>query len=224
MLNLELFINKTILFVKNSLEKNDAGHDWWHVERVWQMARRIAEDEVSRGVNVDMLVVELGALLHDVGDAKFHGGDDKVGEKQVGDFLATLTIDSSIKEHVLNIVKHISFRHSLDKKPNRFSSSELSIVQDADRLDAMGAIGIARAFSYGGFSGRPLHDHNYLVKTQLSKHEYQTAKSPTIAHFYEKLLTLKDKMNTELGKQIAQDRHQFMEEYLQRFLSEWSGE
>ncbi len=220
----QLVINQTITFVKNSLDKNDAGHDWFHIERVWRIAKRIADDEVSRGVNVDMLVVELSALLHDVGDAKFHGGDDKVGEKLVGDFLATLEIDPSIRERVLNIVKHISFRHSLDKQSNRFSSPELSIVQDADRLDAMGAIGIARAFSYGGFFGRPLHDPNYQVKTEQSKLEYQTAKSPTIAHFYEKLLTLKDKMNTELGRKIAQDRHEFIEEYLQRFLAEWGGE
>lgn len=217
-------ISQTVKFVKTSLKKNDAGHDWFHIERVWRMAKRIAKDEIGRGVKVDMLVVELGVLLHDVGDAKFHGGDEKFGQKQVKDFLATLNIDGTTKEQVFNIVKHISFRHSLEKKLNRYSSPELSVVQDADRLDAMGAIGIARAFSYGGFSGRPMHDPDYQVKTKQSKYEYQTANSPTTAHFYEKLLTLKDKMNTELGRKIAHNRHRFMEEYLQRFLNEWSGE
>ena len=203
-------------FTRQQLDGAEAGHDWWHVVRVRRTAKYICQKEGG-----DRFTVELAALLHDIGDSKFHGGDEEVGPRQVEHFLDSIQLDAKIKKHVLDIVKHISFRKSLEGQV--FSSKELSILQDADRLDAIGAIGIARAFSFGGFKNREFF--NPLVKPQkeLTAKAYKQRKSPTINHFYEKLLLLKDQMNTATGKQLAQDRHRFMEAYLEQFYREWHG-
>ena len=207
----------TVNFVKQQLANAEGGHDWWHIYRVWRMARRIGAEE-----GVDMLVVELAALLHDIADPKFHDGDEEKGPQMAGQFLAEQGVEPEIIGHVISIIRNMSFKNSLGKVD--FHSPELAVVQDADRLDAIGAIGIARAFNYGGFKNRSLYDPDIPPKTVMTKEEYKKSDSPTINHFYEKLLLLKDKMNTPTGKRIAMERHQFMEEYLERFYREWEGE
>jgi uncharacterized protein len=210
-------IDKTILFVKQQLTNAEGGHDWFHTLRVYNNALLISKTEA-----VDVFVVQLGALLHDIADSKFHNGDETVGPKIAREFLFKHNVDSSIIEHVVNIIKHISFKNSFDTKSS-FNSKELEVIQDADRLDAIGAIGIARCFNYGGFKNRPLFDPSIQPNLTMSKEEYKTSTAPTINHFYEKLLLLKDQMNTKTGKQIAEKRHQFMELYLQQFYAEWDG-
>lgn len=207
----------TIAFVKKELLHAEAGHDWFHIERVWKTARKIALEEQA-----DVFIVELAALLHDIADSKFHNGDEDIGPAKAADFLITKGIKSEIILHVQQIIKHMSFKSSFDKP--LFNSREMEIVQDADRLDAIGAIGIARAFTYGGYKNRELY--NPLIKPKLNqtKEEYKNTTAPTINHFYEKLLLLKDKMNTLTGKKMALKRHQFMEEYLLQFYAEWEGE
>jgi uncharacterized protein len=210
-------ISKTIFFVKQKLENAEAGHDWSHIERVYKSALLIAEDEVC-----DVTVVKLGALLHDIADSKFHNGDETIGPKIARDFLESIKVKDDLIAHVVNIIENISFKGgNFDKT---FSSIELEIIQDADRLDAIGAVGIARAFHYGGFKNRPLFDPNIAPKLNMSKEEYKSSKAPTLNHFYEKLLLLKDKMNTAKGKKLAEDRHQFMLSFLSEFYAEWDGE
>jgi uncharacterized protein len=210
-------INKTILFVKEKLENAEGGHDWFHIERVYKNAIVIARDEVC-----DANVVKLGALLHDIADSKFHNGDETIGPKIAREFLESEQVDEITIQHVVNIIENISFKGGNTEKV--FSSIELDIVQDADRLDAIGAIGIARTFNYGGFKNRPLYNPNIAPKLQMSKEEYKNSQAPTLNHFYEKLLLLKDKMNTETGKKIAQERHRYMEGFLLQFYAEWDGE
>ncbi len=210
-------VNKTILFVKGKLENAEGGHDWFHIERVYKNALQIADGEVC-----DSVVVKLGALLHDIADSKFHNGDETIGPKIAREFLESKNVDEATIQHVINIIENISFKGGNTEK--LFSSIELNIVQDADRLDAIGAIGIARAFNYGGFKNRPLHNPNIAPKLHMSKEEYKNSQAPTINHFYEKLLLLKDKMNTETGKQIAKERHRYMEGFLSQFYAEWDGE
>ena len=210
-------INNTILFVKQKLENAEGGHDWFHIERVYKNALLIADGEVC-----DIFVVKLGALLHDIADSKFHGGDETVGPKIAREFLSSNDVDAVTIQHLINIIENISFKGGNIKK--LFSSVELDIVQDADRLDAIGAIGIARTFNYGGFKNRPLYNPNIAPKLHMSKEEYKNSQAPTLNHFYEKLLLLKDKMNTETGKQIAQERHRYMEGFLSQFYAEWDGE
>lgn len=210
-------VNKTILFVKQKLENAEGGHDWFHIERVYKNALSIADGEVC-----DITVVKLGALLHDIADSKFHDGDETVGPKTAREFLASNDVDDVTIQHVINIIENISFKGGNSEK--LFSSVELDIVQDADRLDAIGAIGIARTFNYGGFKNRPLYNPNIAPNLHMSKEEYKNNEAPTLNHFYEKLLLLKDKMNTETGKQIAQERHLFMEKFLSQFYAEWDGE
>jgi uncharacterized protein len=210
-------VNKTILFVKSKLENAEGGHDWFHIERVYKNALSIADGEVC-----DTTVVKLGALLHDIADSKFHNGDETIGPKIAREFLESENVDLSIIQHVIEIIENISFKGGNTEK--LFSSVELDIVQDADRLDAIGAIGIARAFSYGGFKNRAMHDPNIVPKLHMSKEEYKNSQAPTLNHFYEKLLLLKDKMNTETGKQIAKERHRYMEGFLSQFYAEWDGE
>jgi len=216
-MNDEHLIEATKTFVKNTLENAEGGHDWFHTLRVYNNAQLISKHE-----DVEPLIVELGALLHDIADSKFHGGDETIGPKLVLEFLFKHNVDSMVIEHVVNIIKHISFKNSLDKNLS-FTSKELEVIQDADRLDAIGAIGIARCFNYGGFKNRPLYDPKVTPNLNMSKEEYKASNSPTINHFYEKLLLLKDKMNTKTGKQIAENRHQFMELYLKQFYNEWDG-
>ena len=210
-------INNTILFVKQKLENAEGGHDWFHIERVYKNALHIADGEIC-----DSTVVKLGALLHDIADSKFYNGDETIGPKIAREFLESENVDVVTIQHVINIIENISFKGGNTEK--LFTSIELDIVQDADRLDAIGAIGIARAFNYGGFKNRPLHNPNIAPQLQMSKEEYKNSQTPTINHFYEKLLLLKNKMNTQTGKQIAKERHHYMEGFLSQFYAEWDGE
>lgn len=214
-------IDKTILFVKEKLENAEGGHDWFHIERVYKNSLLIAKDE-----DCDVTVVQLGALLHDIADSKFHpdasGGDETVGPKVARSFLESENVSEKIIAHVINIIENISFKGGNFEK--KFTSKELEIVQDADRLDAIGAIGIARTFNYGGFKNRSLYNPEIAPKMNMSKEEYKKSEAPTLNHFYEKLLLLKDKMNTPTGKKIAEARHIYMENFLSQFYAEWEGE
>jgi len=210
-------IKNTINFVKKQLEDAEGGHDWFHIERVFKNALLIAENE-----DCNVTVVKLGALLHDIADSKFYDGDEKIGPKTARIFLESQNVSEDIISHVIAIIENISFKGGNFEK--KFNSKELEIVQDADRLDAIGAIGIARTFNYGGFKNRPLHNPSIQPNLNMSKEEYKNSESPTLNHFYEKLLLLKDKMNTETGKEIAQKRHNFMITFLAQFYAEWDGE
>lgn len=210
-------IDKTIFFVKEQLQNAEGGHDWFHIERVYKNSLLIAESE-----ECNLEIVKLGALLHDIADSKFHDGDETIGPKVAREFLEKEKVAEETILHVLNIIENISFKGgNLDEK---FSSKELDIVQDADRLDAIGAIGIARTFNYGGFKNRPIYNPNVAPKLNMSKEEYKNSEAPTLNHFYEKLLLLKDKMNTDSGKKIAKERHEFMMKFLSQFYAEWDGE
>lgn len=216
-MNQTQIIQNTKAFVKQSLQNAEAGHDWFHVQRVLNLAKNIGKKEKA-----DLFVVELGALLHDIADAKFHQGDETVGPSIARDFLQQQEVSEEIINHVVNIIKFISFKGGNEEQ--LFSSPELDIVQDADRLDAMGAIGIARTFNYGGYKNRLLYDPEIKPNLHLSKAEYKASTAPTINHFYEKLLLLKDRMNTQAGRQLAEERHQFMEQFLEQFFKEWEAE
>jgi len=216
MLTKQQQINKTIAFVKEQLAEAEGGHDWFHIERVYKNALLISKTE-----NVDGFVVALGALLHDIADSKFHNGDETIGPKMAREFLFNLNIDFSIIEHVVKIIENISFKGG--NEIQKFKSAELDVVQDADRLDAIGAIGIARCFNYGGFKNRPLYNPDIQPNLTMSKEEYKSSNAPTINHFYEKLLLLKDKMNTKTAHKIALERHQYMETFLKQFYKEWNG-
>ena len=212
-------ISQTTSFVKKTLEGAEGGHDWFHIERVYNNAKLIA-----KGENVNLFIVELGALLHDIADAKFHDGDESIGPKKAASFLRSIKVEEEIIEHIEHIIHYVSFKTSLDQNHTKiYQSNELNVIQDADRLDAIGAIGIARAFNYGGFKNRSLFDPNIAPATNQDKESYKNSKAPTINHFYEKLLLLKDKMNTQTAREIAEKRHQFMELYLQQFYDEWDG-
>ena len=210
-------INATIKFVKGELENAEGGHDWFHIQRVYKNSLLIANGE-----DCDILVVKLGALLHDIADSKFHNGDETVGPKKARLFLESENVSENTIVHVINIIENISFKGGNTIK--NFHSLELDIVQDADRLDAIGAIGIARTFNYGGFKNRSLYNPNIAPNLHMSKEEYKNSEAPTINHFYEKLLLLKDIMNTKTGKEIAAQRHHFMESFLSQFYAEWDGE
>lgn len=210
-------IDDTILFVKQKLENAESGHDWFHIERVYKNALLIAEGE-----DCDITVVKLGALLHDIADSKFNDGDETVGPKVAREFLESQNTSEEIITHVVNIIENISFKGGNFEK--KFTSKELEIVQDADRLDAIGAIGIARTFNYGGFKNRPIYNPSIAPQTNMTKEEYKNSEAPTLNHFYEKLLLLKDKMNTKTGRKIAEERHKFMELFLSQFYAEWEGE
>ena len=209
-------IDKTIAFVKEKLAGAEGGHDWFHIERVYKNALLIAKEE-----DCDVAVVQLGSLLHDIADSKFHDGDEIVGPKTARTFLESQNVDEATIEHVIHIIENISFKGGNFQK--NFSSMELEIVQDADRLDAIGAIGIARCFNYGGFKNRALYNPEIPAKLNMDKEEYKIADSPTLNHFYEKLLLLKDKMNTPTGKKIAEVRHEYMQGFLSQFYAEWEG-
>ncbi|TDS18800.1 uncharacterized protein DFQ03_0510 [Maribacter caenipelagi] len=214
-------VEETIIFVKETLQNAEGGHDWFHIQRVFNNSMLIAKDE--DGLN--LLVVSLGALLHDIADAKFNDGDESLGPKMAENFLLSLGVPKSTINHVTNIIKYSSFKAGLtdDKmKKKLFSSKELKVVQDADRLDAIGAIGIARAFNYGGFKNRALYDPSIAPNLEMTKEEYKKSEAPTLNHFYEKLLLLKDKMNTETGKRLAEERHQYMIDFLEQFYQEWN--
>ena len=215
-MNTTNLIDKTILFVKETLAQAEGGHDWFHIERVYKNALLIAASE-----NCDLEIVQLSALLHDIADSKFHDGDETIGPNTARTFLEAENIVPKTIDHVIAIIENISFKGG--KVERKFSSIELDIVQDADRLDAIGAIGIARTFNYGGFKNRALYNPEIVPNLSMTKEEYKKNEAPTINHFYEKLLLLKDKMNTETGKQIAQERHRYMQDFLEQFYAEWEG-
>lgn len=210
------WIEQTAAFVKEALSSAEGGHDWWHIYRVWKLAKRIAAQEM-----VNETVVELAALLHDIADPKFYGGDEDIGPQRAGEFMQSIGIDEDIQVQVLQVIRHMSFKQQFEA--TGFVSPEMLVVQDADRLDAIGAIGIARTFNYGGFKNRLIYDPNVPVATYATKEAYKNSEAPTINHFYEKLLLLKDLMNTTTGKQLAEARHAFMEGYLEQFFKEWEG-
>lgn len=213
---MDALITNTINFVKEQLKEAEGGHDWFHIERVWKNTLLILENE-----NANRLICELAALLHDVADSKFHGGDEELGPAIAEKFLEEQQVDTAIINEVKLIIKNMSYKASLGQL--EYHSKEMEVVQDADRLDAIGAIGIARAFNYGGFKNRAMHDPNIAPELNMSKEAYKNTQAPTINHFYEKLLLLKDKMNTDTAKTIAQQRHHFMETFLEQFYAEWEG-
>ena len=211
-------IQNTIAFVKEELNDAEGGHDWFHIQRVFNTSKLLLQHEEG-----DSLVVQLAALLHDIADPKFHNGDEQIGPQTAQDFLETQQVSHETTAHVVNIIRHMSFKNSLEQDGETFTSKEMDIVQDADRLDAIGAIGIARAFNYGGFKNRELYNPNVPPNLNMTKEEYKKSKAPTINHFYEKLLLLKDGMRTPTGKKLAEKRHQFMLDYLEQFYKEWDG-
>ena len=213
----ETVIQKTIDFTKATLSNAEGGHDWWHVYRVWKLSKHIAKTE-----NGNTFIVELGALLHDIADSKFHDGNEMIGPRKARDFLSSLSIEEEIILHVENIISNISFKGG--NTTQKFKSPELDVVQDADRLDAIGAIGIARTFNYGGYRGNEMYNPEVKPNFNMTREEYKNSNAPTINHFYEKLFLLKDRMNTNTGKSIAEHRHRFMEQFLEEFYNEWNGQ
>ncbi|WP_028889845.1 HD domain-containing protein [Tenacibaculum ovolyticum] len=212
----EQIINSTKTFVKETLKGAEGGHDYFHIERVYKNAMLIAKNE-----KVDGFVVALGALLHDIADSKFYEGDETVGPKKARYFLESESVSEAVIIHIENIIKNISFKGGNFKQ--EFNSLELDVIQDADRLDAIGAIGIARCFNYGGFKNRELYNPDIPPKLNMTKEEYKNSTAPTLNHFYEKLLLLKDKFNTNTGKELAKQRHEFMEDFVNKFLDEYNG-
>ena len=210
-------IEQTIVFVKQELLNAESGHDWFHIERVYKNALNILSTEKA-----NKEIVLYGALLHDIADSKFHDGDESIGPKKAAAFLRSISVEEEVIDHVVKIIENISFKGGNFERS--FNSDELAIVQDADRLDAIGAIGIARTFNYGGFKNNSIHDPEIGPKLNMTKEEYKSHKGTTINHFYEKLLLLKDLMNTKTGKEIAEKRHQYMLGFLSQFYSEWDGE
>lgn len=210
-------IRRTAGHVRQVLAADSSGHDWFHIERVWTMAKKLAEAE-----GADLFVVELAALLHDIADWKFHGGDETAGPRAADAWMASLAVEPAIRAHVCDIIAHLSFKGA--KVTGGMDTLEGQVVQDADRLDAIGAIGIARAFAYGGHAGRGLHDPSVPPVLHESFAAYKKNNGPTLNHFYEKLLLLKDRLNTPSAKRVAQERHEFMQSFVDRFLREWSGE
>lgn len=209
-------ITQTKAYVRKTLEGEGSGHDWWHIYRVWNTAKYIGKKE-----NADLYVVELSALLHDIADWKFHNGDESIGPKVAKEWLESLKVEEPIVDHVCNIIKDLSFKGAGVK--SEIKTLEGMVVQDSDRLDAIGAIGIARAFAYGGHKAREIYNPNIKPVMHESFEQYKNSKGTTINHFYEKLLLLKDRMNTETAKKLAEERHRFMEIYLNQFFDEWGG-
>lgn len=212
----EEVVKQTAQYARKTLEGEGSGHDWWHVQRVWNNAVNIAKKEKA-----DIFVIELAALLHDIADWKFYGGDDSVGPQKAREWLEKLNVEEDIISHVCEIIKELSFKGAGVK--SRIRTKEGMVVQDADRLDAMGAIGVARAFAYGGHKGREIYHPEIKPVMHESFEQYKNTVGTTVNHFYEKLLLLKDLMNTETGKKIAEERHKYMEQYLDRFFNEWEG-
>ena len=208
-------INKTIQLVKEKLEGTESGHDWFHIERVWKLSLKIQEKEGG-----DKLIIELAALLHDIADPKFHNGDETIATKIVTEFLTEQKVDTETIEKVIFIIENMSFKNRNDAPKDL--PLELKIVQDADRLDAIGAIGIARTFNFGGYKNNLMYHPDIEPKLAQSKEEYKKSNGTTINHFYEKLLLLKDLLNTKTAQEIAEHRHQFMLQFLDEFYKEWN--
>lgn len=215
-MDIDKITDRTIRFVKETLDGAEAGHDWFHIERVYKTALNINAAEKG-----DLLIVTLAALLHDIADSKFNNGDEEIGPQLAGTFMHSLDLSAEIIVHVQQIIRNLSYKASLGEVT--FHSKELDIVQDADRLDAVGAIGIARAFTYGGYKNRTMYDPAIVPDLNMSKEVYKNSSAPTINHFYEKLLRLKDLMKTSAGKAMAEKRHDFMLLYLDEFYAEWEG-
>lgn len=210
----EKVLENTRFFVKKLLEGEGTGHDWWHIERVTNLAKSIAEKE---GAN--LFICQMAALLHDIADEKLNESEE-AGLELVREWLNKQQIDETIKNQILEIVRTISFKGGHGPK---LTTLEAKVVQDADRLDAIGAIGIARCFTYAGAKGHLMYDPHLPPRESMSKEEYRHGESTAINHFYEKLLKLKDLMNTDEGYRLAEERHRFMEDYLRQFFSEWDG-
>lgn len=210
-------IERTRAFVEEKFTSEGSGHDYWHMYRVWKLTKHIAASEDD----VDMLTLELAALLHDVADWKFHDGNEEAGPRAAREWLETLNVDNTVIEHIEDIIRNVSFKGANVK--TKLKTIEGQIVHDADKLDAIGAIGIGRTFAYGGSAGRPMHDPSISAEQHNTFEAYKNSNSPTINHFYEKLLLLKDRMFTKTGKEMAQHRHSIMEEFLEEFLAEWDG-
>lgn len=213
-MNKQEIIDKTIEFVKEKLKDAETAHDWWHIYRVWMLSKHIAKEE-----RVDLFVVELGSLLHDIADSKFN--DENKGLLEIKEFLSSLNIDEDVIKHIENIIINVSFKGGNFEQ--KFKSKELDVIQDADKLDGMGAIGVARTFNYGGYKKRLLYDPDEKPKLNMTPDEYKKNKGTSINHFYEKLLLLKDRMNTKTGRKMAEHRHNFLETYLDEFYKEWDG-
>jgi uncharacterized protein len=209
-------VRRTAGHVRRTLEGEPSGHDWWHVYRVWKNAQGLAREE-----GADSFVVELAALLHDLSDRKLNGGDVTLGPKVAREWLAVQGVDTETVDHVGEIIADLSFKGAGVPTPMR--TLEGKVVQDADRLDALGAVGIARCFAYGGHKGHRLHDPEQRPEMHQSAESYYANQGTAINHFYEKLLLLAERMNTEAGRRIAQGRHAFLEEFLARFYAEWDG-
>ena len=214
-MNKTAIIKKVAEHVKKQFEGESSGHDWWHILRVWKMAKVIQKKEGG-----DLFVVELGALLHDIADWKFND-DEKAGSKTIKKLLEDLKVDQATIEHVGDIIDNISFKGAEEK--NKIKTLEGKIVQDADRIDALGAIGIARVFAFGGKMGRKIYDPSAKPRLYKSSKEYKIRETSDINHFYEKLLLLKDRLNTKTAKKIAEKRHKFLENYLTQFFKEWNS-
>ena len=210
-------IEMTAVFVREKLEGDGSGHDWWHIDRVWRLAKRLQATEGG-----DLVIVELAALLHDIADWKFYGGDLEAGPKAAREWLESFGVESVITDHICQIVRDISFKGA--GVATSMPTIEGQVVQDADRLDAIGAIGIARTFAYGGSKNREMYNPEKSPENHENFEQYKRSQGATINHFYEKLLLLKDRMNTDSARKIAQDRHEFMERYLKQFYAEWAEE
>jgi len=214
----EEIIELTRLYVQNELQEAERGHDFFHILRVYRTALYIAKKEAA-----DLYIIALGALLHDIADAKFHKGNEEIAPAKARHFLESIEVDPVVIDHIEHIIRNISYKNTLDKSTTTFHSKELEVLQDADRLDAMGAIGIARAFHYGGYKNRLIYDPDIPPLSSQDKETYKNSTAPTINHFYEKLLLLKDLMNTPTGKALAKQRHGFMLDFLEQFYREWEG-
>lgn len=222
-INSKQAIERTVKFTKEFFQKEGTGHDWWHTQRVRNLALKIATEE-----GADLFIVEMSALLHDIGDYKFFQGNEEQGPKVIAQFLDSISLPSKMKNKILDITGNVSYMKSLSEGKNSPKESqnrnpELMAVSDADRLDAMGAIGIARAFTYGGYYHRTIYDPGIPPNSNMTREEYKTTAAPSINHFYEKLLKLKDMMVSSYGKKLARERHHFLELYLERFFAEWEG-
>jgi uncharacterized protein len=215
-------IDRTKAFVEQKFSGENTGHDWWHMYRVWKLARHIAASEPT----ADPFVTEIAALLHDIADWKFHDGDMEAGPKAAREWLETLDVDNDVIEHVEDIIRNVSFKGA--KSENKLSTLEGKIVHDADKLDAIGAIGIARVFAMSAIYKEAFYDPSVPVPTYTTAAAYQSARDKSgrtvINHFHEKLLLLKDRMFTNMGKQLAIARHEYMVGYLQEFQDEWDIE
>lgn len=216
-MTVDALVDRTVAHMRNQLERESSGHDWWHVYRVWRLARHIALAE-----GADTKVVELAALLHDIADWKFHDGDESANGRSARDWLIRLDAAPELIDQVCDIVDRVSFRGGgvSDEMPTH----EGQIVQDADRLDAIGAVGIARVFAFGGFMGRPIYDPDERPAVHATAEMYKRSSSASITHFYEKLLLLRDRMHTDTARRLAEGRHQFMEEFLSQFYTEWHAD